>query len=233
MDKNREVKAFFDETNKYLHKDFGVRVRREIVAEIVSSDFENKKIIDIGCGNGDVSLQFLSASKCLHFLDISDKMLHLVEQKIPDIHKSKVRFYNGDLEQLSIDEKYDIVIAFGLIMHVNSPENTLKRLAELLNENGLLITQYTNANHPIAIANTWLRKEKENYKINKINPHSFEKWISKLPLQILKSFSYSLLINGLGRLSNDTLYKFHKKTYTNAILSKLGMDKVYVLRKNK
>lgn len=230
MNKNSEVKSFFDDTDKYLHKDFGILVRAEIANELIGSLVDGKRIIDLGCGNGNVSLQFLDRTSALHFLDISDKMLDLVKRKIPDNQGNKVDFFNCDLEELQVNQKYDIIIAYGLIMHVNSPEKSVLKMSELLNPNGLLIIQYTNWKHPISRINIFFRP-KGNYRLNKIDKTSFKKIIDSAGLVVLKSFSYSLLLKGLGKLPDKLLYRFHRFTFTNKVVSQLGMDDVYLLRK--
>lgn len=230
MDKNNEVKSFFDDTNKYLHKDFGVQVRAEIAYDLIDSEVDGKRIIDLGCGNGNVSLQFLHRASALHFLDISDKMLDLVKKRIPTSQEYKVEFFNCDLEELRISQKYDIIIAYGLIMHVNSPEKSVLKMSELLNPNGLLIIQYTNWKHPISKINNAL-SPKGNYTLNRIDKSVFETIIDKAGLAVLKSFSYSLLLKGLGKFPDKLLYRFHRFTYTNRIAARVGMDDVYLLRK--
>lgn len=230
MNKNTEVKSFFDETHKYLHKDFGIRLRADIANDLLGKQIDNKRIIDLGCGNGNVSLQFLHRASALHFLDISDKMLELVKSKIPPDQQHKVAFYNGDLEELDIIDKYDVIIAYGLIMHVNSPEKSLRKMSELLAPKGLLLTQYTNFRHPISKINSAL-EGKNTYQLNKIDKSIFKSIINKMGLSVLTSFSYSLLLKGLGKLPDAFLYKFHRLTYTNKFMSSIGMDDVYLLQK--
>ncbi len=228
--KSNEVKSFFDQTHIYLHKDFGVSVRAEIAWDLLADRIEGKRVIDVGCGNGDVTLRYLDKVEQLDYLDISDKMLELVKSKVPENMASKVAFFNCDLEQLDVTKKYDIIVAYGLIMHVNSPFESLKKMSELLEPGGLLLTQYTNYSHPISRFNKFLRRER-NYSINKIDKKIFKDLTSKLGFKVLKSFSYSWMVSGLGFLPTSVLYKFHKWTYKNKFVGSLGMDDVYLLTK--
>jgi len=228
--KNEKVKSFFDATHIYLHKDFGVRVRTDIAYDLLGAEVIGKRLIDLGCGNGNVSLQFIDKVQELDFLDISDKMLDLVKEKISDSDLHKVNFFNCDLEEFKIDKKYDIIIAYGLLMHVNSPLKSLEKIYEMLNPGGLLLTQYTNCGHPMNKINK-LFSSKSSYELNDIDEKLFHLLIFNQGFQIVTSFKYSLLLKGLGRLPDQWLYRFHKWTYENKLARKLGMDNVYLLTK--
>lgn len=148
--KNEKVKSFFDKTHIYLHKHFGIRVRMDIAADLLADKISGKRMIDLGCGNGDVGLQFIDEAREVHFLDISDKMLDIVKEKVLNKNQDKVKFFNCDLEKFEITEKYDVLIAYGLLMHVNSPARSIAKMSEMLSDDGLLLIQYTNYTHPIS-----------------------------------------------------------------------------------
>lgn len=230
--KDQAVKAFFDQTELYLHKEFGVAVRALIAEDLLGAAIRKggKELIDLGCGNGDVSLPFLPLVKTHHFLDISEEMLKLVEAKIPPHQEGKTAFFQGDLESLRLPQKYDFVIAFGLIMHVNSPKDSLQKMADLLKDDGQLLVQFTNYRHLISRFNKFFRK-KTTYELNAVDTALFESLVGQLGLKITEKHKYSLLFSGLGFLPNRWLFKFHWWTYRNFMASRLGMDEVYVLTK--
>ena len=49
------IHDYFNNTNNYLNKDFGITIRKEILHDILDTQV-NKNILDIGCGNGGVYL---------------------------------------------------------------------------------------------------------------------------------------------------------------------------------
>jgi 2-polyprenyl-3-methyl-5-hydroxy-6-metoxy-1,4-benzoquinol methylase len=228
--KSTQVKDFFEQTDIYLHKDFGVKTRCRIARDLFKGKIVGKKIIDIGCGNGDVSLQFIEMAESIHFLDISSNMLEIVNSKIPPHFKHKIQLFNCDLNEFINPFQYDVVIAFGLIMHVNNPMQAIDGMAHLMVKDGYLLTQFTNCNNLITKINFLMEKNSGSW-INKIDESTFIGFITKANFKIIKHLKYSLLIKGLGKLPNSILLWFHILTYTNKRLSKWGMDHVYLLQK--
>src|SRR5437867_2018514 len=83
------VRAFFEEPESYLHRDFQVEVRAEIVRAMLP-DAVGLRILDIGCGDGRVSLQFLPQAKQVTLLDLSESMLHRARANVPSDRAGKV-----------------------------------------------------------------------------------------------------------------------------------------------
>ena len=61
MNTSKIDKAYthFNNVDQYLRQKFDIRVRAEIVKELMGK-LENIDIIDFGCGDGSISLQFQS-----------------------------------------------------------------------------------------------------------------------------------------------------------------------------
>ena len=58
------VKDFFNQTHKYLHKEHGVMFRNYLVRKELGQ-ISGKSILDCGCGNGQVTMNFLENNKVL------------------------------------------------------------------------------------------------------------------------------------------------------------------------
>ncbi|MBI4521774.1 MAG: hypothetical protein HY701_13110 [Gemmatimonadetes bacterium] len=53
--REERVRAFFQQPDRYLGKSFVVRVRQRIVRDLLG-DLRNQRILDVGCGDGRVSM---------------------------------------------------------------------------------------------------------------------------------------------------------------------------------
>ena len=72
--KTDKAYTHFNNVDQYLHQGFDIKVRIEIVKELVGMP-ERANIIDFGCGDGSISLQFQAKSNFITLIDISENML--------------------------------------------------------------------------------------------------------------------------------------------------------------
>jgi len=105
---NREVYKFFNKTDNYLHKTFGVRVRSKIVNELLGN-ISNKNILDVGCGNGLISLKYAKVNK-LTLVDISDKMLGLAKANAQLMGIDSIDYHKGSIENFDPSKKYPLIL---------------------------------------------------------------------------------------------------------------------------
>ena len=205
MESKNEVKDYFEQVDKYLYRDFGVRLRQELIyAE--TGNIVGKKILDIGCGNGSISMPYIKDNH-VTFLDFSDGMLALVRTKIPEKYKSNSDVRNQDFTKLSSDKKFDLVLFIGVMAHspISLKDNLIK-LKSLLNPGGHLFFQFSDAGHWITKLEYKLRKG--TYDVKRINKSDFKLAAGEAGLVIKKELAYASILPGMGRLSNGILYNW-------------------------
>jgi len=152
--KVEKVKTFFDQTNNYLPKRrLDIRLRTETVREL-TKDRSFKDILDIGCGNGAISLPLLDANRHLTLLDLSPNMLSIARSRIPAELARNVEYVNGEFLTAEFESRsFDLVICLGVLAHVNSPSETIARIAELLRPGGTLLLEWTDSHHAMGRIN--------------------------------------------------------------------------------
>ena len=99
-----------------------------------------KKILDVGCGDG----RFLSLLKA-H----GDPAWELIgldfdEKAVAECRKRGFRAEAKRIEDFNPEEKFDAVIMFQLIEHVEDPAGIMRRVRERLNPGGLFIIETPN-----------------------------------------------------------------------------------------
>ncbi|MDW7696019.1 methyltransferase domain-containing protein (plasmid) [Flammeovirgaceae bacterium SG7u.111] len=106
----------------------------------------NRKVLDVGCGNGLISMQLGQLGYNVKGVDISDKA---IGKAIANNTLPNVSFEVADAEALTIqNKKYDVVICSEVLEHLYEPGSMLETLRELIAENGILIVTVPNGRGP-------------------------------------------------------------------------------------
>src|SRR5579884_2733590 len=104
------VRKHFAQPQRYLRKDFGVRVRADIVAAITEGA-PFSRVLDAGCGDGRISLTLVERGHRVTFLDSSGEMLRLARAHVATLPEGKAKFIQGMLNALSADRaKFDVIL---------------------------------------------------------------------------------------------------------------------------
>src|SRR5579863_8950222 len=142
--KAKAVRRFFDRTDRYLANNINIEIRRKVVRDLVG-DIRNSRILDLGCGDGSISQQFLASSISLTLVDTSQNMLEAARSQTPSELRTNVEYVNEDSSRYQSPSKYDLVLCLGLLAHVDSVESAIRNIAELLKADGRCVLQITDA----------------------------------------------------------------------------------------
>ena len=106
-----------------------------IVQEFIDKSLQsNSVLLEAGCGSS--SKLDLSRYENIHGIDISEKQLNrnsLIKKKIV-----------GDLQDHLFQDKYDCIISWDVLEHLERPQSALKNLFTSLSKNGILIISIPN-----------------------------------------------------------------------------------------
>lgn len=109
-------KTFGDVFNKWRIK----RVRK--LEKIFGVDwFKDKKILELGCGYGNIGLYFEALGADVTFSDANEDNLNVLKTKNPN---AKIIRIDQDTEW-KLNQTYDLIIHFGISYHLNNWENDL------------------------------------------------------------------------------------------------------------
>lgn len=93
-------------------------------------------VLDFGCGTGLLTEHLVAAGATIDALDTSTAMLAVVDRKIAERAWSGVRTL-GELDAAA--GPYDLVVASSVLAFVDDHPDTVRRLAQLLRDGGLLV----------------------------------------------------------------------------------------------
>jgi len=199
----KEEKEYYKYT-EYNKEPSGLRKLDFIVNEIErrTEKINNKeiKILDIGCGRGNISLPLASLNYQVSGIDLNKESIEEVTNK----NKFKnAQFIVQDAMQLPPGQKYDFIIASEVIEHIKEPEKLLKFVKSILKDNGLLIITIPNGKsleeriRKFTTHNKFGNKFKKDIK-NKIKEETIQTRANSPHLHFFSLKKFKKIITNLG-----------------------------------
>lgn len=105
-------------------------------------DFRNKRVLDVGCRDGLFS--FKSEEKgAKEVIAIDNDLSQGAVNFLIPFFKSRIKMHELSIYDLTPDKfgHFDVVLCLGLLYHLRYPFSGLKKLADCLSENGLLVIE--------------------------------------------------------------------------------------------
>jgi len=149
----------------------------------ILGNVKHKKILDVGCGLGEVGIYFAKNGADVTLMDISQGMLNKANE-IAKLNHVSVKRYNATLENLTFpgNPQFDIIYVGNLFHHVNI-DCAIRQLLPYLKLNGQMISRDPLAYNPIiniyrAVA-TEVRS-KDEHPLKREDIQTFSKYFGKV-----------------------------------------------------
>ena len=165
---------------KILHKIRPIRIEY-ILKHTHNNQIKNYEILDIGCGGGLICESLSKLGGNVTGVDFVEKNIQIAK-KHAKINKLKINYMHGDIEKIRFKKKFDIIIMFEVLEHLDDWRKVLKNKFKILKNNGTIIISTINRNLlskylAINVAENILRWIPKN-------THDYEKFIK--PEEIFK-----------------------------------------------
>jgi 2-polyprenyl-3-methyl-5-hydroxy-6-metoxy-1,4-benzoquinol methylase len=105
----------------------------------------NARILDVGCGPGWLSEYFARLGYDVTGIDLSDDLIQIARERLERVpyqvdHETplRCRFLTHDIEVQPLAEKFDAVICYDSLHHLEDEQRVFNHLAAMLNIGGLL-----------------------------------------------------------------------------------------------
>jgi 2-polyprenyl-3-methyl-5-hydroxy-6-metoxy-1,4-benzoquinol methylase len=213
IEKTKKVQEFFDEPKSYLRRrQFDIAIRSETVREFAQNK-SYSRILDIGCGDGSLSIPLLTGQNHLTLMDLSANMLSAARSRIPAGFERNVDVIQGNFIAAELNPRgYDLVLCVGVLAHVDSVPKVMAKLASIVKLGGNVILQTSDSAHfltrmfrPYEAFMSWLKPPK--YPLNRFPRSEVLRIAEENQLQLISGYRYSLPLPGMHRVfSQESLY---------------------------
>ena len=141
------VRCFYDETPfpGYPARDsvawLNARAERSDFARLLNQAIpSNARILDIGCGTGQMSLYLARPHRLVIGADLTRKSLELAAAAARRFQLSRVLFVETDLHCPGLREaSFDVVYSSGVLHHTPDPRASFARIAQLARPGGMIV----------------------------------------------------------------------------------------------
>lgn len=168
MDTNKmsqsEYEKWHVEYNKsVLHSDkLNIMKWHKTVLSLLDSDLSGKKMLEVGCGNGDFS-NYLSIERNADILglDFSKESIAIANEKKKKFNASGSDFMVGDAQNINLpDNSYDIIVSCECLEHIPEPQKMVSEIYRLLKPGGLVVLTTENYFNAYLYYRTYLNLRK-------------------------------------------------------------------------
>jgi ubiquinone/menaquinone biosynthesis C-methylase UbiE len=210
-----EILNSMDSINKEIpfYTRFADLKRLDFIKErLANSISTGGKVLDVGCGNGIITMHLGKVGYEVYGIDMSEKAIANATAKNPF---KNVVFSVMDAETLrAAGERYDAIICSEVLEHLHEPSKLLSQLYQILNDNGVLLVTVPNGTGPreSLVTKPYLALRKKN------------NWAWRSVLNLKKALGYS---GTTVQSAADNLD--HIQFFTKSQLKKLSSDNGFTI----
>jgi 2-polyprenyl-3-methyl-5-hydroxy-6-metoxy-1,4-benzoquinol methylase len=220
ISKTDQVRSLFEIPEKYLDpRQYDIRIRVETVRQFTDS-LKFDHILDIGCGDGSISLPLLPRCNKVTLLDLSRNMLALASRRIPSDRLNDVELIGGDFMGANLEpQSFDLIFCVGVLAHVDSPAAVIEKVAQLAKPGAWVILEFTDSFHfwgvPVVLYQKILKLLRpEPYKLNRLKRRQVLGLCGENGLRVSGVYRYGLPPLGSHKfLSQEGMYSLTRHLF--------------------
>jgi 2-polyprenyl-3-methyl-5-hydroxy-6-metoxy-1,4-benzoquinol methylase len=240
--KTEQVKSLFEVPEKYLRpREFDIRIRTETVQQFTNA-LKFDRVLDIGCGNGAISLPLLPRCSRLTLLDLSSQMLELARTRIPSERMGDVDLINDDFLSAKLEpQSFDLIFCIGVLAHVDSPAAVIARVVQLAKPGAWVILEFTDSYHfwgiPVVLYQKVLKLLRpEPYKLNRLKKRQVLDLCRDNGLSVSGLYRYGLPPLGAHKvIGQEEMYSLTRRLFGPSDQNRkrwMGNQFIYQLQKS-
>ncbi len=147
----RSGKEFYEEYDRFRYSTEG-----HILNELDAIDFRNKKVLEIGLGQGADSMQIINRGALYYGIDLTDESIKRLTERFTLFQKSYESIQKANAKNIPYpDGFFDIVYSHGVIHHSPEIQQITKEIHRVLKPGGqavIMLYHKASFNYYVSIA---------------------------------------------------------------------------------
>lgn len=164
------------------------------------SDINN--FLEIGAGRGDYSKTLSENIKDGDIIEFSKKAIPILEEELKE---KNINIIHGDFLDYNFEKKYSLIVMFEVLEHIKDDELALKKINNLLKDNGFFILSVPAKAKKMGITDQIAGHYRRYDKKNLI------KLLEKNNFQIIEFASYGFPLLNITTVLRDIMFKINAK----------------------
>jgi hypothetical protein len=183
-------KLFSDFINSY--REDGYDFDYEVNKRLITLKDKKIKVLEIGCNYRPLIKKEKHKNIILHGIDPDNSIS-------PEKTKDKFdKFTTSSIENFETNVKYDIIVIDMVLEHLKNNKVVFKKLSDLINDDGMILTNQPSNLHPFSILNRILNHKTKNLVLRILRP-----WSEVGVITGWKSYYHYCNYYGFKQLSNN------------------------------
>lgn len=223
-----ESATYFARAEPYLRGNHRIALRAEIAAELLGNPV-GQRIIDLGCGNGALSLPLATGNNIV-LVDNSEAMLEAATKVAARLGVDRYEMVREDACAVNLPAA-DIVLAIGLLAHVDNSADVIDVVARHLKPGGKALVQFSDAGRPFnRIGNFLLALRGRRYR--RTSRREILDLFETNGLHLVDERSHLLILPGVHRLIGRGLIPYDRFVRRHPRLAKNGVDTILLVERD-
>jgi ubiquinone/menaquinone biosynthesis C-methylase UbiE len=130
----------------------------DLIINLIKKDLVGKKILDIGCGLGRMSILASKHAESVTGIDHTQNAINIANILKHATNSKNIEFICTSIEEYKPKEKFDIIIISGTLEHIIECEQMIAKIVKLLTKNGIIISDSPSEFNPRGILHASLWK---------------------------------------------------------------------------
>ena len=119
---------------KYSQRASKDNYTEQLISKMILS--KEDTVLDVGCGEGSVTIPLYKEVASVTAIDATDKMLEILDEKIKEQEINNIETIKDDVNYVTLEKygNYDIVLASRVVNGIKSPKKVFSNLNEIANK---------------------------------------------------------------------------------------------------